>query len=217
MIRLVIFDMDGTLADTSPGILNSHCYAHVMMGRKEPTADDLAGVIGGPLLWTYQSRFEFPEKEARKALEYYRQCYAEKGIYEAELYPGVKELLMQLKQDGLFLGVATLKAECFAKLMLQDMGVYSCFDIICGMDGADTRTKSGLIQMCMDTMGVSADETVLIGDSIHDLKGAEECGVSFIGVTYGFGFINSDISTNTNFCRSPYEILNSVKNLNSYE
>ncbi|QAT41923.1 HAD hydrolase-like protein [Aminipila luticellarii] len=214
MIRLAVFDMDGTLADTSPGILNSHRFAHAMMGRKEPTADDLNGVIGGPLLGTYQSQFRFPEKEARRAVEFYRHHYAEKGIYEAELYPGIKELLIKLKQDGLFLGVATLKSENFAKLMLQNMEIYSYFDIVCGMDEADTRTKSGLIRTCMDTMEVSVNETVLIGDSIHDLNGSEECGVSFIGVTYGFGFTGSETSTNMIFCKNPCEILNAIKKLN---
>ncbi len=208
--KLVVFDMDGTLADTSEGILNSHRYAHKMMERPEPTAEELAGVIGGPLLQTYQTRFAFSEADAKEAVRQYRQWYAENGIYQAKLYDGMKELLINLKVQGFKLGVATLKAERFAKVMLKNMGVFSLFDVIYGVDENDKRTKAELIQLCMTTIGVNKADTVMIGDSVHDLKGAEEAGVSFIGVSYGFGFNGVSKLENISVCNTVVELLSTI-------
>lgn len=207
MKKLVVFDMDGTLADTSPGILNSHRYAHDRMGRLQPDTDVLHSVIGGPLLNTYISRFGFSEAQAREALKHYRNYYAEKGFLEADLYPGMKDTLAALKAAGCCLGVATLKAERFVKVMLENMGVAEYFDVIFGMDDADSRTKAQLIEMCMQTLGVPVDATVMVGDSVHDLKGAEQAGVSFVGVTYGFGFDAGEQSGGYPFCNAPQELI----------
>lgn len=189
MYKLVIFDMDGTIADTSPGILNSHRHAHKSMGRAIPPTEVLTGVIGGPLLQTYIDRFGFSEVDARAAVDEYRRYYSENGIREADLYPGMKEVLRELSSHGIRVALATLKAERFAKIMLEDMGVLPYFDVVYGMDDMDTRTKSQLISMCMETTGVSKEDSIMIGDSMHDYQGAQACGVDFLGVNYGFGFV----------------------------
>lgn len=214
MKQLVVFDMDGTLADTSPGILNSHRYAHKVMGRPEPSDEELDGVIGGPLLQNYKMRFGFSEKDARKAVAAYRGYYAQNGIHEAQLYPGMRKTLEILKVRGAKLGVATLKAERFVKVMLQEMGVEDLFDMICGMDEQDTRTKAELVMMCMKAVGISAEQTVLVGDSIHDLNGAKESGVAFLGVTYGFGFKpNQTNEIGFPICCAPDEIIDAVEGM----
>lgn len=207
MKKLIVFDMDGTLADTSPGILNSHRYAHEKMGRPQPGTDVLRSVIGGPLLNTYISRFSFSETQAREAVSHYRRYYAEKGFLEADLYPGMKETLIELRAKGYRLGVATLKAERFVKTMLENMGIAEYFDVIFGMDDADSRTKAQLIQMCMQATGASVDATTMVGDSIHDLTGAEQAGVGFIGVTYGFGFGPNQKSIGYSFCNTPLDLI----------
>lgn len=189
MYKLVIFDMDGTLADTSPGILNSHRHAHIAMGQSVPTTEVLSTVIGGPLLQTYIDRFGFSEDDARTAVDEYRRYYSKNGIREASLYPGMKETLYQLSSSGVKVALATLKAENFAKIMLDDMGVLPFFDVIYGMDNQDTRTKAQLIEMCLETTGISREESLMVGDSIHDLQGAQSCCVPFLGVSYGFGFV----------------------------
>ena len=187
-VKLIIFDMDGTLADTSPGILNCHKHANVMMGRPEPSDSELDGIIGGPLLKTYTDKFKFSEEDARKAVEIYRARYAQIGVLEADLYNGMKETLENLKKDGFKLAVATLKAEQFAKLMLKNMGVADLFDVIHGVDMKDSLTKSGLVNLCLKELNVNAENAILVGDSIHDLLGAKESGVGFVAAMYGFGF-----------------------------
>ncbi len=212
MKKLVIFDMDGTLADTSPGIINCHKHAHLFMGREEPTEQELRDVIGGPLLKTYETRFAFSPEDARKAVDAYRARYAELGIHEAELYDGIADLLRALKQRGILLGVATLKAERFAKVMLAEMGVAELFDIIYGVDEKDSRTKAQLIDLCVEHTGVAKADAVLVGDSLHDKNGAQESGVDFIGVTYGFGLSRDDAGNGYPLCDHPMDVLPLVEN-----
>ena len=185
--KLVIFDLDGTLADTSQGIYNAHRHTANKMGI---VLDEnaLNGVIGGELLQIYKERFYLADHEARRAVEIYRLWYQKNGIFQAEIYPGIVELLLDLKSKGIKLAVATLKREDFAKKMLEDMGVAKMFDHILGMDIEDTLNKEKLLRKCVELSNVKADETVLVGDSIYDAKGAGACEMNFIGVTYGFGF-----------------------------
>lgn len=186
--KLVIFDFDGTLADTSEGILDAHRFALTEMGRPAPSDETLRNVIGGHLLNIYIDKFGFAEDDARKAVQIYRDRYADIGIHKVKMYPGIDELLKKLKAGGCITAVATLKAERFAKLMLAEMGIIDLFDYICGMDEDDSNTKTSLIKKCMSCAACSPSESVLIGDSQNDLIGAKEASVNFIGVSYGFGF-----------------------------
>lgn len=188
-IKLVIFDFDGTIADTSEGIIDAHKHTLKTMGRDIPSDNELRSIIGGNLLKTYIEKFGFEETIAREAVSIYRERYANIGIHKAELYPGFSDMLTVLKERGYKTGVATLKAEVFAKTMLNEMGILERFDEVCGMDPNDGLDKAGLILKCAALCGTSIDQTVLVGDSNNDLSGAQKAGVHFIGVTYGFGFV----------------------------
>lgn len=186
--KLIIFDLDGTIADTSSGILECHRFANAAMGR--PVADGLMldGIIGAPLLTTYLTNFGYPEHEAKKAVQIYRKHYEEEGFAKSKPYPGIEECLQHLKRSGYLLAVATLKAEWLAKRVLDMLGIRSFFDVVCGMDTQDTLSKMDLIVMCMSALGMGKDETILVGDTAYDAKGAQQAGIDFLGVTYGFGF-----------------------------
>lgn len=191
--KLVIFDMDGTLADTSAGILQCHKYANVQMGRPEPTDKELEGIIGGPLLKTYLTRFAFSEADAAEAVRIYRDHYATHGITNISEYEGMKETLIALKSNGYKLAVATLKAERFAKVILEKLAVSEYFDVVHGVDENDKRTKSDLVNLCIKETGVSKQESVLVGDSENDEFGAKESGIDFVAVSYGFGYTRDDV------------------------
>ncbi|MGN0686899.1 MAG: HAD family hydrolase [Oscillospiraceae bacterium] len=187
-IRLFIFDLDGTIADTSSGIYECHRLANLKMRGKAPTDEELRGVIGGPLLKTYIERFGFTEQDARQAVRIYREYYADKGTDGAVLYDGMAETLCELKKRGYLTAVATLKAEGLAKSILNRLGVDEYFDVIHGMDENDSLTKCDLIGICCRELKCTASQSILVGDSEHDAKGAAQAGVGFIGCTYGFGF-----------------------------
>ena len=186
--KLVIFDFDGTIADTSLGILDSHRFTLSYMRKNIPSDSELRGVIGGNLLDTYRSRFGFSEPQAREAVRVYRERYAKIGIHKVELYPEFEKVIKKLYKKGYLIGVATLKAEKFAEVMLEEMGIRKWFHVVCGMDEYDDLNKAGLIKKCCSLCEVSEEDAILVGDSNNDAIGAQESGVAFLGVTYGFGF-----------------------------
>ncbi len=185
--ELIIFDLDGTLADTSEGIYHAHKYANVQMGRREPSEEELSGIIGAPLLETYIHKFGYGEEEAKKAVKIYREWYGEFGVNEARLYPDTYEMLQILYHKNYKLAVATLKAENLARDVLNHLGIAHFFHLIHGVDKYDALSKCDLINMCMEELKCNREKSVLVGDSIHDLSGAEEAGVDFLAVRYGFG------------------------------
>lgn len=210
MYKLIVFDLDGTLADTSEGIYNAHraVCAALKINLSEHSLD---GVIGGALIDIYQERFGLSIDAARKAIDIYREWYQNYGIHQAAIYPGIEELLAKLQSMDFFLGVATLKREDFAVQMLSDMGIKKYFNCICGMDKKDTLNKELLIRECMRHTDASAKDTVLVGDTKSDYMGALKTKVDFIGVTYGFGFnLNTSKKMSIRTVNNVEELLNII-------
>lgn len=185
--ELVLFDLDGTLLDTSPGIFNSVRYAESQMGL-EPIPDSrLREFVGPPPKSMYRNIYGLNEEQALLAAQKHREYGRNKAIYEAEVYPGIRELLEQLKAAGYKLAVATLKAETIARTILEYYGIAAYFDTIVGMDPQETLTKRMTIDLAKERTHTSGP-AVLVGDSVYDHVGAVEAGVDFLGVLYGFGF-----------------------------
>lgn len=213
MKKLVIFDLDGTLLDTSDGIIKCHQHAHTFMGKTPPALEVLQGVIGAPLFDTYKMTFGFSCDDARKAVDAYRLRYAEKGIHEAYVYPGISELLEKLEKDGLALMVATLKKEDFAKNMLKEFGIAKYFTKIYGVDEKDKKRKVDLLRQCIATAEVDVKDAVLVGDSHYDYEGACACNMDFVGVKYGFGFHDKDQNPEVHLCDDTQKVYETIKSL----
>jgi len=186
--KSAVFDFDGTIADTSEGILDAHRTTMRALGIEDPGDEGLKRLIGENLFRVYAEKYGLGEAGGRKAAALYRERYAGTGIHLAALYPGFREMLETLRAAGIRTGVATLKAERFAETMLEEMGIRGLFDAVCGIGADDRMDKAGLIAQCMARCGSTAEETVLVGDTENDRAGAEKAGTGFIGVTYGFGF-----------------------------
>lgn len=186
--QAVIFDLDGTLADTAPGILNSH--RHTIHTHSLPMHDEsiLDNVIGGALDEIYADKFHVAQEDLKTCLTTYRNYYATQGIYQAQIYDGMYVLLQMLHGSGIKLGVATLKREDFACEILSRFRVTPFFDCIRGVDKDDTLKKKDLIEMCVQQFALPKERCVMIGDSLSDANGANLANVDFIGVGYGYGF-----------------------------
>lgn len=186
MFKLIIFDLDGTLADTSAGIYGAYHYAceqlHIPL-----TDESLGGVIGSNLLQVFINRFSLDEEQARSAVDVYRKWYEQNGIYQATIYPGIQKVLNKLSETHV-LCVATLKREDFAQKMLAMFGITNCFQMICGMDKNDSFSKAQIIERCLKKFNIDREEAVFVGDSMSDLNGARDNKIVFMPVTYGFGF-----------------------------
>lgn len=186
MYKTIIFDLDGTLLNTSEGVLNSVRYALDKMGLEQLPYEKAKRFIGPPLQEGFGKVAGLEGGDVDKAVMHYRKNYKELGgIFEAEVYDGIIDVLKHLKNDGRKLCVATLKPEDSAKRVLEHFGIAQYFDYI-GGNKEEKSTKAGLIAEGLASTNTTAEEAVLIGDSIFDLYGAQEAGVDFIAAAYGF-------------------------------
>lgn len=188
-IQTVLFDLDGTLTDSGPGIMNSVCYAMKKAGYEIPEESVLRSFIGPPLHESFRITCGITDEEAHRMVALYREYYEERGMLENTLYEGVIEMLADLKQAGMRLFMATSKPEKYARLIAEHFGIASCFDAIGGacMDG--TRTdKQEVIEYVLKENGIVDRSTVLmVGDRKYDIEGARKAGLASAAVLYGYG------------------------------
>lgn len=191
MKRYLLFDLDGTLSNTGPGIMASARYALSALGFPEQTDDSLRRMVGPPLDIGWREFFGLEGERNLFAIEKFREYYREHGVFESELYPGVKELLAKLHGRAT-LCVATSKPEFFAGKILEMRGIAPYFEVMVGSPmGAEGTTKPEIIEKVLAKLGnPDKDEVVMIGDRFYDIEGARACGVTSIGVEYGFAAPN---------------------------
>lgn len=187
--KLAIFDLDGTLMNTSAGIFASANAAVVKLGLPAETdITQLSKFIGPPIVQCFVNTYNLDEELIPQAVSYYRDEYDTKGQYNAEPYPSVKDTLSKLREQGYLLAVGTLKHEHLAQNMMAHFGFDPFFDSIRGADMESKLSKADIVKKVLEDLAIEASDAVLIGDTIHDQNGAKEAGVSFIAVDYGFGF-----------------------------
>lgn len=184
---LLIFDLDGTLLDTSQGIFNSVRYAEESMGFNPVPDCELKKFVGPPPKEIYQKVYSISEEIALEATKRHREYAKTKAIYEAKPYPKVRDILFQLKSSGYKLAVATLKSQSIAEDVLRLNGLHDLFDVIVGMDDKESLTKCETIHLARERTG-GREKVLMIGDSLFDYEGAMEAKVDFAGALYGFGF-----------------------------
>ena len=183
---LILFDLDGTLLDTSTGIYNSVRFVEKQMKLKKIPEERLQEFVGPPPKKMYMEVYGLDEASALQAARYHREYGRTKAIYEAKAYPGIVWTLQQLNLLGFKLGVATLKSQEIAEEVLRLNGMLELFGCIAGMDQDETRKKVDTIHIAQ--LDTDAKTTVLVGDSFYDYEGAVAAGIDFIGALYGFGF-----------------------------
>ena len=208
MKKLVIFDMDGTLADTSEGIFNSIKYTQKMMNLPPITEEQMYSHVGPPMEESYHRNFGLTGEKLQQAVKYHKEYAMQKGYRELKVYDGIPELLDNLHKQGILTAVATLKAQSTAEKIVSEY-FPDKFDLIVGARQEQPMTKSEMLLYCLEKLSVNKDDAVLMGDSIYDLHGAEQAGIDFIAVTYGFGFKDK----NENCLKNAFKICESRQEL----
>ncbi len=187
--NVILFDLDGTLTDPGEGITNSVAYALRKLGQTPPPRAELEAYIGPPLAGSFEQRAGLDRNTAQLAVEYYREYFGIKGIFENELYGGIDGMLAALKAAGATISLATSKPTVYAKQIIEHFGIAKYFDAIAGseLDGRRVK-KAEVIDYALELLGVSdRDSVIMVGDREHDIIGANKCGVASVGVTYGYG------------------------------
>lgn len=185
----VLFDLDGTLTDPGLGITNSVMYALERFGIHISDRRELYKFIGPPLLESFERFYGFDSDQAGRALKFYREYFADKGIFENKVYDGIRDMLSALYESGLTLAVATSKPEPFARRIIDHFGLACFFRFVGGSTMDETRVnKDDVIRYVLDNLGISDKKGVLmVGDRMHDVIGAHKCGIDCAAVLYGYG------------------------------
>lgn len=186
MKKLVFFDLDGTLTDSGPGIMNSAAYAFERMGYPVPPSAILRTFVGPPLHESFL-RNGIPAEMAEKAVAVFRERYMPIGKYENTPYEGIRTFLESLKSLGFHLMIATSKPEEIAIEVLEHFDLAKYFDKICGGSMDLSRTsKEAVIAYLLEENGRDA-QMVMVGDTKFDIIGAKKHGIPAIGVSWGYG------------------------------
>ena len=186
----VIFDFDGTVADTGEGILKSLQYSFVAMGDPAPELKDLEKFIGPPVYYSYTHFYGVPEEKVDLYVKKYRERYREKGVFESKVYVGLVELINSLKENGIKVGIASSKPESLIHSVGDYLEITDLFDAIVGVktDNSKHSSKAGLITQAMSDLGATDKNKVLmVGDRCFDIDGAHEAGVKCCAALWGYG------------------------------
>ena len=185
----ILFDLDGTITDSGEGITKSVQYALKYFDILVDNLEDLLKFIGPPLKESFKEYYKFDEEKATLALIKYREYYADKGIYQNNLYDGIIEVLDKLKERGKIIILATSKPEVYAKQILEYFKIDKYFTFVAGSDFEETRVKKGdVIKYALEGAKISdLSKAIMVGDREHDIIGAKENNIKSIGVLYGFG------------------------------
>ena len=185
MAKNILFDLDGTLTDSGEGIINCATFALEHFGLPVPDRTTMRQFVGPPLRDTF-IKFGVPADKAEEAIAVFRSRYIPIGKYENFPYPGIRELLERLKNEGHKLFVATSKPEEMSIDILTKFELAGFFERICGAtyDGSRDEKAKVIAYLLQET---GATDAVMVGDTAFDVLGAAEHGIPTIGVSWGYG------------------------------
>ena len=190
-MKAILWDLDGTIINSEEGITKCVQYALRAQGIDEPDLKKLLCFIGPPLEPVFREKYGMTADEAWKSVIKYRERFDVAGIFECQLYDGVKDVIIDMKCKGYRLALASSKPETACKRILKHFGLTSYFDEVVGstLDGSISTKQQVLeeLERRMASWGIGKDEMCLIGDTKYDAAGAKAFGIRCIGVSYGFG------------------------------
>ena len=185
----VVFDLDGTLLDTAPGVVKAVEYTIKKIGHPPLSNETILKFIGPPIKDSLMKYCNLTELLAAEATAIFRNRYSTVDLYQADPYEGVFDMLKKIKNDGSKIGVATYKREDYAIKLLEQKGIAVYCQSIKGADEHGIKSKQDILEDCIRALHTDKpQDAVLVGDTIHDAEGALHAGTFFIGVTYGYGF-----------------------------
>lgn len=210
--KYILFDLDGTLTDPKVGITKSVQYALAKNGIENALLSELEKFIGPPLKESFIEFYSFDEKTAVESVEYFREYFKDKGIFENEVYEGIPEMLRELRNLNAVIAVATSKPTVFAERILEYFDLIKYFDIVVGSNLDGTRTnKAEIIDFVIKELGIERqEEIIMIGDRKYDIIGAQKNNIHSIGVAYGYGSKEEIESSKPTYMVSSVEELNEL-------
>jgi phosphoglycolate phosphatase len=189
-VDIVLIDLDGTISDSSPGMLTGFRKVFDRFDMEQPSDESIRRHFGPPLAVTWREVYGMTDEQIVEGLEVYREYYHDVGMFENNLYDGVPELIKDLHGEGVTLSTATSKPEFSASRIIEHFGLREYFTFIGAADLAGTRDdKSAVIAHTLENLQASSQthSIVMMGDRRHDIEGARDHGIDTIGVLWGYG------------------------------
>lgn len=188
MLSAVLFDLDGTLVDSAPGILTSLTAVTDALGLPPVAPQELPRFLGPPLQDGLTALLGLAGDALGEAVRIYRTTYRNGAVLDCTVYPGIADLLAELRGRDLPLAVATSKPEPFAERVLGHLGLARYFAAVRGasLDGT-VRHKEQVVRAALDALDVRPMAAVLVGDREHDVLGARAAGLDCLGAAWGYG------------------------------
>lgn len=185
----ILFDLDGTLTDSGPGIMNGFAYAIQKMSGQVMDKEQLRRFVGPPLKDSFGRILGYSMEDTDKAIRLYREYYNDMGgVFENNVYPGIVQMLTDLKEEGKKLIIATSKSAYGTDIVLEHFDLKKYFDFVATADDQDRPRKSDVIRYALEQCGITdKSKVVMIGDRENDILAANEVGIDSIGVLYGYG------------------------------
>lgn len=184
-IEAILFDFDGTLANTLPGIVATATRVLAAHGFTPEQMGDVSRLVGPPFPQAFSEVYGVDEAEAIRLMEDYHAIYEKLGLESHPLYPGMREVLEALAAKGMRLAVASSKRQFMVEQALADNQVESLFEVICGKGPDGDGQKAHVIGRACDMLGTTAATTLMVGDRFYDVQGASELGMACVAVNFG--------------------------------
>jgi phosphoglycolate phosphatase len=185
----LLFDLDGTLTDSSPGILRCIEHALAAVGHDPEEGERARRLIGRPLSDIFQALLGSTDEQGiERAIAAYRTRYSEIGMFENALYPGVADALDEFYGSGSTLQVVTAKPAVSATRVLDHFGIARFFRAVHGPELGDrSYRKADFVRAALQLTGNDPAATLMIGDRVEDVEAAREHGVAAVAVAWGYG------------------------------
>jgi phosphoglycolate phosphatase len=187
--KAVIFDVDGTILNPREGVVEAVKHTIEALRLNMLPTNQLNTFVGPPIQTSFIKKYNLSETEAQNAAYIFRDYYKNISLLQAKPYDDIYDTMGRLKQRGFKIGIATYKRQDYAIKLLEHFKFDKYCESIRGADNYNKLTKPDIIKNCLADLDIRDNtQVVMIGDSEHDAAGAEEAGIDFIGVTWGFGF-----------------------------
>jgi phosphoglycolate phosphatase len=184
----ILFDVDGTLCDPGKSMIECARYALSKFDIHETDDENLRRLIGPPLEHAFRDYYGFDEAQSGQAVTHFRDMMQREGVQLYEAYPGISELLNELKQSGRQLAVVTSKIDHIAKETLAKTGLIDYFEFISAQQPNVVVDKEEILTKALSELNVTDNSNVvMIGDRKHDIEAANAHNIDSIGVSWGYG------------------------------
>lgn len=187
--EVAVFDVDGTLLDTTEGVLAAVSYTIHAHGLRELPEEELLTFIGPPIQDSFRKHYGLQGEILQELATTFRNRYKNVDLLKAVPYEGIYEVCKTLQERGVSIAIATYKRQDYAETILKHFHFDDYSTIMYGADHENKLKKVDIIRKCIQDLGITDyTQVLMIGDSDNDAIGAESLGVDFLGVTYGFDF-----------------------------